>query len=242
MNKTQLVIYLLITCFIISESSIAQTTEYNVKFDSHYLRQSTYINDPFEALNRRTHKFNLVFYQLVLTPMSKTYQMITPKWGQERLGNFLANLKTPLYIVNNIIQGNSTKSFNNLWRFILNSTFGIAGLFDFASQAGLLEEKEDFSRTLAKRGAHYGIYLVLPIIGPSSARDLSGNIVDLFLDPFYYLINKQSANIKNSLSAIDNYSQNKDFIDTTNKNALDSYSSFRSLYIQNREQDLNLNN
>jgi phospholipid-binding lipoprotein MlaA len=208
---------------------------------SNYLAISEKINDPFEAINRKTFKFNQVFYNVVMNPINGLYTNIIPEYGRDRITSFTNNLNTPVYCINNILQGDFQGAFVTFWRFVINSTYGIGGLYDVAFETGLKDEREDFGRTMAVYGAKPGAYLIIPLIGPSSFRDLSGRLVNIAIDPFTYLMKTNQLIARNSIYYVDSYSQNKDLIDNVNKNSLDPYASLRSLYMQNREKDIDIN-
>jgi phospholipid-binding lipoprotein MlaA len=210
------------------------------EINSTYLAEDVMINDPFESLNRKIFAFNQKFYQVVMNPVTATYRVFIPEWGRSRVSSFINNLNEPVHVFNNLFQGDVEGGFASFWRFTINSTFGIGGLFDVAHAAGIKEQREDFGRTLASYGAKPGAYLVLPFLGPSSFRDLSGRLVDITIDPFNYILTDDQLVARNSMDIVESYSENKELIDNTTKNSLDPYAAFRSLYTQNRMKDLDL--
>ena len=128
--------------------------------------------DPYENLNRRIHNFNLAADKAVLKPVAIGYQSVTPKPVRKSISNFFQNLSEPLDAVNNVLQGKFDRSLISSYRFIVNSTLGIAGLFDVVQHFyGVKPAREDFGQTLAAWGAKPGPYLVLPFFGPTNLRD-----------------------------------------------------------------------
>lgn len=139
--------------------------------------------DPLEPVNRGVYKFNRVADTYVLRPVAKTYRDYTP--AEFRLGvhNFLDNLFYPTVIVNDFLQGKFVQGGKDTARFLVNTTLGIAGLMDVATPLGLPRNNEDFGQTFGKWGMGEGIYLMLPFLGPSNARDLVGRVGDSFAGP-----------------------------------------------------------
>lgn len=194
-------------------------------------------SDPLETYNRAMYRFNYTLDMLVLKPVTKGYQAVVPRKGRTMVSNFIDNLYTPLVFANSVLQGDPQNSFASMWRFLLNTTYGIGGLFDFASEAGLKTRSADFGQTLAIYGAQPGAYVVLPVIGPCNVRDTAGRIADAFMNPFNYLGNTTSA-VMWSATAIDTRSRNAKLIDDIYETSLDPYSTFRSAFTQKRASDI----
>ena len=146
------------------------------------------IADPLEPVNRTTHAVNKGVDTLVLRPVSQAYGAITPDPVENSVANAVNNLGEPSNAVNHILQGDPGKALNTIGRFGVNSTIGIAGLFDPATELGLVAETTDFGQTLHVWGAEEGAYLELPLLGPSTARDATGRVVDFILDPVNALV------------------------------------------------------
>lgn len=141
-------------------------------------------HDPYEEFNREMLKFNLTFHQMVGKPLVEIYRVI-PLPIRNSTDNFFSNLGEPLSFLNSVLQGNIEDSLSTFMRFSINSTFGILGLFDIATEAGLEEKPEDFGQTLYVWGIWTDAnYLVLPLLGPSTTRDLFGK-VEGAVDPIY---------------------------------------------------------
>ncbi|HEX7987439.1 MAG TPA: VacJ family lipoprotein, partial [Duganella sp.] len=127
--------------------------------------------DPYESYNRAMFSFNDKVDTYALKPVATVYRDVTPSFVQTGVGNFFGNLGDAWTAVNNLLQGKGEAGMTDVTRFALNSTLGILGLFDIASEAGLQKHKEDFGQTLGTWGVSSGPYLMLPLLGPSTVRD-----------------------------------------------------------------------
>jgi phospholipid-binding lipoprotein MlaA len=147
-------------------------------------------NDPLEPLNRAIYKFNDALDRAVLKPVAKGYQEYIPSPARTGVRNFFFNIYEPITIVNNALQGKPGQAAGDTMRLIFNTTFGVFGLFDVATGWGLEPHKEDFGQTFAVWGFGEGWYLVLPLLGPSTARDTAGLGLQFVydLDPMLRLI------------------------------------------------------
>jgi len=134
--------------------------------------------DPLEGFNRAMYRFNDKFDRYLLKPVAKGYRAITPKPVSRGISNFFSNLHDPGIMLNNLLQGKPKQAGSDLGRFLVNTTLGIAGLFDVASKMGMEKHNEDFGQTLGKWGVGEGPYLVLPFLGPSNLRDGPALVVD----------------------------------------------------------------
>jgi len=143
--------------------------------------------DPLETVNRAVFGFNMTADHYVLKPVARTYVEVVPNVAQKAVVNFFGNLSEPITIVNGVLQGKFLQASSDTGRFLLNSTFGIAGLVDVASKSGLPKHDEDFGQTLGHWGVGTGAYLMLPFLGPSNGRDLIGRGADYFTDPLFYV-------------------------------------------------------
>ena len=195
---------------------------------------STDQSDPFEGFNRGIYKFNEVLDKNILAPVAEGYVYVVPEFGRQRVTNVLSNLNQPWVMLNSMLQADPENAFSAFWSFVLNSTFGVAGIFDFAGEnTSLVVRKEDFGQTLGVWGVDTGAYLVLPLFGPSNVRDALGRIVDIFLDPFNYA-NEDFVLVRTVISAIDTRAGLADVIDDVYENSFDPYATFRSGYMQSR--------
>lgn len=195
-------------------------------------------SDPFESVNRGIFSFNEFVDSILLKPVAQGYQAIVPEYGRERVSNVLRNLKMPVVFANSVLQGDPENAFSSLWSFTLNSTLGIAGIFDFAgTNTDLKVRKEDFGQTLGKWGVGSGSYVMLPILGPSSTRDTIGLVVDAVSDPFNWMDN-EIVITRTVVSAIDARAENLELVDDVYKTSLDPYATFRSGYLQRRQTEI----
>ena len=205
------------------------------------------IKDCFEKINRVTFAFNQTLDGVIFQPVASLYKKL-PSPAKTGVSNSLENLSHLLTIPNNVIQGDIKQAGVNTGRFVINTTIGILGLFDVAQYFGLVNyEKEDYGQSLAKLGAGPGCYVVLPILGPSTARDTLGSAFN-FLggDPWYNVTIKNDTQYFNNAnyyqskgaSGVDFRAKNYDSIENLEKNSLDFYASVKSLYLQDRQQKI----
>tara|TARA_B100001179_G_scaffold230398_1_gene217883 strand:+ start:390 stop:1124 length:735 start_codon:yes stop_codon:yes gene_type:complete len=140
-------------------------------------------NDPYEDFNRAMFEFNIGVDEAVFEPTAKGYEAVTPQWGRDRVSDFFTNLNEPITFINDVLQGNGERALQTGFRFTINSTVGLAGLFDVAGYEGLPAHDEDFGQTLAVWGVDSGPYLVMPLLGSTNPRDLVGFGVDRAANP-----------------------------------------------------------
>jgi len=205
-------------------------------------------NDPLEFVNRFTFAFNDMVDTMVLQPAAATYRFLLPDPVQNGVRNSMRNLSAPVVLFNDLFQGEWARAENTAMRFLINSTLGVAGIFDVAADWGYEYHDEDFGQTLAVWGVGDGFYLVLPLLGPSTLRDAVGMGVDSLLDPWPYVLdfatNLSDAEItylfigKRALEGIDLRARNIEVIDTLKADSIDYYAHLRSLYLQNREAEI----
>lgn len=194
-------------------------------------------DDPWAGYNHRMFNGNKVVDQAVFEPVAKGYQKATPEPFRGAINNALANLRAPTDLLNNVLQGKIGKAFSTTVRFGINSTIGVAGLFDPASDMGLTASPEDFGQTLAVWGVGSGSYLVLPFFGSSNSRDSVGLVVDAVTHPFF-LVQYQGATIAQvsrfSVNSLGLRTEAIELIDNLDEHSLDEYAAYRSLYEQSR--------
>jgi phospholipid-binding lipoprotein MlaA len=198
-------------------------------------------NDPYEKTNRQVFELNQKLDDHVARPIAVFYNHAVPRPVRRGIHNVLANLGIPVTFINDVLQGETKRAAQSLGRFTINSTVGLGGIFDPAAHAGIPAHTEDFGQTLAVYGAREGPYLVLPLIGPDNPRDLVGQIADIFLDPFTYLRYRSDTywnGGKAALNVADGRSSNIKTIDALQSSSIDYYASVRSLYRQNRNQEI----
>jgi phospholipid-binding lipoprotein MlaA len=163
--------------------------EEDYSLDNDYYDQSPtfQIYDPYENFNRKVYKFNKVVDKYIIRPPAEIYNVIAPNPAKKGVNSFISNLKEPLNVFYGIIQLKPNEAFNSFFRFFINSTFGILGIFDVAELAGLKKHDTSFGNVLKYYGAKQGPYIVLPILGPSNLRDGFGNIIDIGADPINFV-------------------------------------------------------
>lgn len=191
--------------------------------------------DPFEKSNRGIYAFNKVLDDAFIRPLAVTYRFLIPRYGRERVSSFFSNLNEPITFFNALLQFDVERSFTSFWRFTINSTFGLGGIFDIATLAGLEHRKEDFGQTLGVYRFDAGPYVVLPILGPSSGRDTIGLVADVFLDPFNYIFHRYASIGLAAGEGVEKRESVLDVIDDIESNSIDPYATIRSLYLQQRE-------
>ena len=198
--------------------------------------------DPLEGLNRGVYKFNDIADKAVAKPVAKAYKYITPTPIRAGVSNFFANLGTFGSVFNNLLQFKIGNAMSEAGRFVINSTFGLAGFIDVASMDNIAVHKEDFGQTLGTWGLGQGAYLVLPILGPSTLRDTTGFVVDTAafdLVTYQHNIgNIATSNVLRGTSLINTRASLLDASDILDEAALDPYAFMRDAYLQRRENQL----
>lgn len=202
-------------------------------------------NDPLEPTNRAVFAFNNFLDRIILEPVAKGYRYITPSPVRTGISNFLKNISSPIVFANDLLQGEARRSGTTIARFAVNSTIGILGIFDVASDMGLSYHNEDFGQTLAVWGIGKGPYLMLPLLGPSNPRDLTGKIVDIFLDPMNYAIAQSDdetidyiATGRSVMSAVNGREKLLDTLSEVRESSIDYYATIRTLYRQSRNHEI----
>ena len=202
----------------------------------------------FEKVSRSVFKFNQSFDKAILRPIATGYNKL-PDPIKIGAGNFTSNIGTLLTVPNHILQGNWKSAGESSASFLINSTIGILGLGNPAKKMGLKNQQEDIGQTLGAYGFSGGCYFVLPIFGPTTIRDSLGMVADTFIDPFAHITIREHELLNVSGSAIDYYSvkgatavdfrsDNIQNFDSVEKNSLDVYAAFKSLYLQSRERKI----
>lgn len=189
--------------------------------------------DPFEPANRQVYAFNQAVDRTTLKPVAKAYVNHTPKWIRTSVGHFFNNLDTPITIVNQLLQGKLKAAGQDTLRFALNTTLGLGGFFDPASDASLPRHDEDLGQTLGKWGVPPGPYLMLPLLGPSHLRDVPSQVANRFLEPFYWYDYGSERWISLALSLVDLRAGLLP-LDATLERTYDPYAFIRDAYSQRR--------
>jgi phospholipid-binding lipoprotein MlaA len=198
-------------------------------------------NDPFEDANRAIFDFNQVVDRNVLVPVAKAYRTVLPDTVRDSLRDFLRNLRAPLIFANDALQGEFERAGQTFARFTLNSTIGLAGFVDVAGRWGELPyHEDDLGLTFGVWGVPEGPYLVVPILGPSTPRDLSGQVAEGFGDPFNRLVTGNPYTlywipfVRGGVAGIDQRSRYIETLADIERTSLDYYATIRSLYRQRR--------
>ncbi|MEY3746614.1 MAG: hypothetical protein RL194_73 [Pseudomonadota bacterium] len=200
---------------------------------------STANNDPLEGFNRGVYKFNDVADKAVIKPVAGAYKAVLPSPVRSGVNNFFSNLNTFVSAINDLLQFKFDKAAEGAGRFVINSTFGIAGLIDVASMDGIEKRNEDFGQTLGHWGVGSGAYIVLPFLGPSSVRDTTGLVVDtLAFDPISYVDDPATRNVARTVKLIDKRAQYLPASDLLDEAALDPYAFMRDAYFQRRNSQI----
>jgi len=189
--------------------------------------------DPWESWNRGVYKVNDKLDRAVAKPVARTYVRAVPKPVRTGISNFFQNLRQTTVMVNDALQGKFKAAANDLGRFLLNSTVGMGGLLDPATQAGLDLNDEDFGQTLGHWGVHPGPFVEIPLLGPSDVRDGVGRGVDIFTGPAHYVSNQP---VSYSLYVVELVDTRTGLLplDETLKNVYDPYAFIRDAYLQRR--------
>jgi len=210
--------------------------------DPEALAEYNEINDPIEPVNRVVFEFNRGLDTLFLRPAATFYKAMMPPPIQDLVHNFLNNLKTPVVLLNDLLQGETDRAGDTFARFAINTTVGVLGFGDPATSMGYARHAEDFGQTLGVWGTGEGPYLVLPVFGPSNPRDLVGKVVDTLTDPvWHYAQNTDREYIPNqrlAAEAVNFRARNLEDINDLERTSLDYYAAVRNLYRQIRADEI----
>ena len=210
--------------------------------------QAKAVNECFEGTSRAIFKFNMALDDIILEPLAKGYNKL-PSPIKKGTSNFTSNIGTLLSIPNNVLQGNFKQLGHSVGSFAINTTVGVLGFLNPAEKIGLKPHKEDVGQTLGSYGIGPGCYFVLPILGPTTARDSIGLLADTFVDPFAHVTIREKELFGSSGNTLDYYSvkatgavdfraDNDKNFSSLEKNSLDLYSSLKSIYLQDRENKI----
>jgi len=235
---------------IIIITTLALTLNVNASSDGELLlkkNEPSEVKECFEKLNRATFAFNQALDKVIFKPVASVYKTF-PSPIKSGVSNSLDNLTNLVTIPNNILQGDFDKAGDNTMRFIVNSTLGVLGLIDVAQYMGFTEyEKEDYGQSLAKMGVGPGCYVVLPILGPSTARDAVSSAANFLGGDAWYNVtvkndtqyfNEMNYYASKATSGVDFRAKNYEAIENLEKNSIDFYASVKSLYLQDRQQKI----
>lgn len=235
---------LLLFNIVLASDDVANNT-----FSDEFNDEKIEVFDPLSGYNRVMTSFNDKVYIYVFDPVTRGYNAVIPEVARSGLSNFFDNLLFPIRFVNNLLQFKFKNSAEELGRFLINSTFGLLGFMDPASdQLGWKEHNEDFGQTLGFYGVGSGFHIVLPILGPSNLRDAFGLVADGYVSPLNYYGNndlnyKIPNNDEQSIYIATGKQINKESFNlgryqNLKKDALDLYPFLRNIYEQKRERDI----
>ncbi len=193
------------------------------------------VPDPIEPLNRRFFAFNDQVDQYLLVPVTDFYRFVVPSPLRMCVRRTFRNLRSPVYFVNNLLQLRFQDAVETAAVFALNSTAGIGGLFDPASEVGWQQHTSDFGQTLGVYGVQSGPYIVIPLLGPSTVRDSVGDVVDRAFDPLTYFFGMGGLIFLGTSSGFVTREANSEAIQAQRSSSVDYYAAMRSAFTQNRE-------
>jgi phospholipid-binding lipoprotein MlaA len=231
-----------ITSRTISSAFILSTLCLSLTFCQAVIAQDAEAYDPWEPMNRGTFWFNERVDRNILGPVAEGYDAITTDSIQSGVNNFFENLKFPTLFAADILQGKFEQALSHTGRFLINSTVGILGIIDVASEVGLEEHEEDFGKVFASWGIPEGPYFVIPLMGPSTVRNTFGLIVDFITSPSYLLTRSNASKdvrfwvplSANALWIINTRNKLDDAIKAGREGSLDYYTFQQSSYLQYR--------
>lgn len=190
--------------------------------------------DPLEGFNRVMFSFNDTLDQAIVKPVAQAYRDVLPSFAQTGIGNFFGNIGDVWSAVNNLLQGKAGDGVSDVMRVAVNSTFGLGGLLDIGTAAGLPKHKEDFGQTLGTWGVKSGPYIVLPVLGPSTLRDTLATPIDFKGDLWSYTTPVSSRNVGSVARLVDKRAAVLDAGTLIEEAALDKYVFIRDAYLQRR--------
>ena len=191
--------------------------------------------DPFQNINEKTHNLNQTLDMQVASPVARFYKRITPDFLEKGITNFTHNIEDLSIGINNILQGKFNEGLSDFSRFTLNTSIGLLGFIDIASDLGLTKHDEDFGQTLAVWGVPDGPYLVLPGLGPSTTRDTLAMIPDAFLTPLWLIDHDRTSY---SLTAVDLIDTRARYLGLESVVIGDEYLFYRDAYLQSRNFEI----
>lgn len=200
--------------------------------------QSSTAYDPFERTNRGLFELHQQIDRTVVRPVAQGYKAVTPPPVRNGLRNVLNNLGEPVTFINDLLQGRPVRAAETATRFVANTTIGVLGVFDVATAAGVPAHDEDFGQTLATYGVGPGPYLFVPVVGPTNARDLGGQLVDIAMNPVNAIALENGAAVRSGaavLNGVDARARAEPELQRVQGAATDPYATYRSIYAQTRE-------
>lgn len=241
MKKLYAVLLVFIALCLFTVPAMAQIAiESDLEYDEYADEYDDYpsaatIADPLMGFNMMMYDFNEGLYYFAIKPVSQAFRTVVPVEIRTATRNFFRNLAFPVRFINCMLQGKWDRAVDEFSAFFLNSTVGVLGLGDVAPHImGREIPKEDFGQTLAVWGVDNGFYIVLPLLGPSTARNTAGMIGDVFMDPVTYMgLNWEITMVARTTEVVNYFSFQKDIYKQLKEVSLDPYTALRSGYIQN---------
>jgi len=195
-------------------------------------------SDPWQVVNRPVFAINDTFDKMLFKPLAKGYDALAPEPVQNAVTNFFSNLGEIDNAINNLFQGKPVQFATSLGRLAINSTVGIGGLFDVASHAGLERAPEDLGQTFGVLGANAGPYIVLPLLGSSSIRDLPGRVLSMYINPLAWLDDVSFRNIMVGVNAVDSRANLLAKEDIASEISNDKYTLYRDAFLEERDFEI----
>jgi len=195
-------------------------------------------DDPLEPMNRYFFEVNRGLDELFLKPAAAAYNAALPDPVQDSVRAFINNLRTPIVLANDLLQGEGDRAYITLSRFIVNTSIGLLGLFDVATEIGLDYHDEDFGQTLAVAGMEPGPYLMLPLLGPTNPRDLAGRVVDFVFDPLTFVGGTDARLGRTAADTVDTRNRDREVIKALEEGSIDFYATVRNASRQRREDEI----
>lgn len=194
--------------------------------------------DPFEPFNRQMYEVHQVVDGNVVKPLAEAYVKVTPELIRTGVSNFFGNLDDLFTGINNVLEGDGQQAGDDFGRVLLNSTFGILGIFDLGSMMGIKKDKKDFGITFGKWGVPAGPYLFIPLFGPTTVRDGTGTLVRLFIGPVGYIADVPLRNSIYGVGYVDARADALGAESVLDTAALDRYRFLRNAYLKNRQYQI----
>ena len=192
-------------------------------------------SDPWQTVNKPVFVMNDTIDSLLFKPLAKGYDAVTPELVKSGVTNFFSNLNEIDNAINNLFQGKPKRFATSVGRLTVNSTLGLGGIFDVASYMGLTHAPEDFGQTMGVMGVNSGPYIILPLLGSSSVRDVPGRVISMYLNPLAWLDDVSFRNIMVGVNAVDSRSNLLAKEDIASEISSDKYTLYRNAYLEERE-------
>jgi len=197
--------------------------------------------DPWEGFNRKMFATHMFLDETILVPAAKAYRATTHKKARKGIRNLLANARSPVILINDLLQGEFGRAGDTAGRFLINTTIGFGGMGDPAERMGIQQHSEDFGQTMAVWGVEPGPYLFLPLFGPSSIRDGFGAAIDVAMEPTIWIRTDAAQYARSSRAGATALALREPLIEPLEdiqEKSLDFYASFRSFYLQSRKREI----